>query len=292
MQAITLVLSTVIPVFLIIFLGFFIGKKREVDVQPIVDLIVYVAAPCLIFSSMAKSTAGFSDFFKIFISATIITLAMGIIVYLILKKRRSGKIGLYLPMVIGNTGYLGYPIALFAFGNLGLSNAIIYDVTGSLFLYSIGISIVHHKNDFREMFKIPLIYAVVFGILFNVFKIGILDTIFKPMEMIGAITIPAALLVLGYKLTRIKVNDFFKSFFAACFKIIGGFLIAFIVVSVLNIQGLSRNIILLQAGMPSAVMSMILTHKYGRDADIVASVVLISTVMSIVMIPLMLLYLG
>ena len=191
-------------------------------------------------------------------------------------------------MVIGNTGYIGYPVALFAFGVAGLSRAVVYDMVGSFFLYSVGIYIINHKNEIKEIFKIPLLYAIVIGLLVNLLKIPIPDFVFNPIEMIGMITIPLALLVLGYRLTEIKVSSARIAFLASLFRICIGFFIAFLIIKLFSIQGLVKNIILLQAAMPSAVMTMILCQKYKRDASLVASIVLITTIMGLVSIPIIL----
>lgn len=285
-------LQVVLPVFLIIAAGSIIGKYKKIDIQPFINLIIYIVGPALIFSSIIKSDIDLTDFLTIALSSMSIILTLALLVFLILKTTKSKKIGLYLPMTIGNTGYLGYPVALFAFGIAGLSRAVVFDVTGSLFLYSLGIYIVHHKNEIKEIFKIPLIYAVVIGLLFNLLKIKTPEVIFKPIEMIGMITIPLALLVLGYQLTKIKISSTKIALLASLFKIVGGFLIALTIIKLFSITGLVRNIILIQAAMPSAVMSMILCQKYKRDEDLVASVILISTLLSIITIPLVLWFLS
>ena len=283
-----LILQTVIPVFLIISVGYVIGKFKKVNIQPIVDLIVYIAGPCLIISSISRSDINLTDFFTIALVASAIIIILAFIVFIIFKITKSDKKGLYLPMVIGNTGYIGYPVALFAFGIAGLSRAVVYDMMGSLFLYSIGIYIINNKNQIKEMFKIPLLYAVVIGLSVNLLKIPIPDFVFKPIEMIGMITIPLALLVLGYRLTEIKISSARIAFLSSLFRILGGFFIAFLIIKIFSIQGLVRNIILLQAAMPSAVMTMILCQKYKRDASLVASVVLITTILSLISIPIIL----
>lgn len=284
----TLILQTVIPVFLIILIGYIIGKFKKINIQPMVDLIVYIAGPCLIFSSVSKSDINLADFLTIALSAVGIIITLAFLVFIILRITKSNKVGLYLPLTIGNTGYLGYPVALFAFGIAGLSRAVVYDMMGSLFLYSFGIYIVHHKNEIKEMFKIPLLYAVIIGLLFNLLKIPVHQVIFKPIEMIGMVTIPLALLILGYNLTKIKIKSAKTALFASLFRIIGGFLIALLIIKIFSITDLAKNIILIQAAMPSAVMSMILCQKYRRDADLVASIIFVSTLLSIITIPLIL----
>jgi len=287
-----MILNTVIPVFLIILIGYLIGKYKKINIQSMIDLIVYLAGPCLIFSSISRSDINLTDFFTIALAASGIILTMAFLAFIIFKITKSKKVGLYLPMTIGNTGFLGYPVALFAFGMAGLSRVVVYYTIDSLFLFSIGIYVVHHKNELKEMFKTPLIYSVVIGLLFNLLKISIPEVIFKPIEMIGMITIPLALLTLGYKLAGIKISSAKTAFLASLFKIIGGFLVAIFIVKLFSITGLTKNIIILQAAMPSAVMTMILTAKYRRDASLVASVVLISTLLSIITIPLILWFLS
>ena len=285
------ILNTVIPVFLIIAIGFVIGKKRKIDVQPIVDLIVYIAGPSLIFVSLAKSNIELNDFLTMVIVTVAFTLILWLLAYIIFKITKSKNYGLYLPMAHGNTGYLGWPIALFAFGIAGLSRAVIFDAVASVFLFSLGIYVVHRRNELKEIFKIPLIYALILGFLFNFFKIPVPKMAFSALEMIGMITIPAALLVLGYKLTEIKLKSAKIAFLASLFKIGIGFLVAFLIVALFSITGITRDIILLEASMPSAVFTMILCQKYKRDAALVASTVLISTIISIFTIPLILLIL-
>ena len=282
------ILNTVIPVFLIIAIGFVIGKKRKIDVQPIVDLIVYIAGPSLIFVSLAKSNIELNDFLTMVIVTVVFTSILWLLAYIIFKITKSKNYGLYLPMAHGNTGYLGWPIALFAFGIAGLSRAVIFDAVASVFLFSLGIYVVHRRNELKEIFKIPLIYALILGFLFNFFKIPVPKMAFSALEMIGMITIPAALLVLGYKLTEIKLKSAKIAFLASLFKIGIGFLVAFLIVALFSITGITRDIILLEASMPSAVFTMILCQKYKRDAALVASTVLISTIISIFTIPLIL----
>jgi len=282
------ILNTVIPVFLIIAIGFIIGKKRKIDVQPIVDLIIYIAGPSLIFVSLAKSNIELNDFLTMVIVTVVFTSILWLLAYIIFKITKSKNYGLYLPMAHGNTGYLGWPIALFAFGIAGLSRAVIFDAVASVFLFSLGIYVVHRRNELKEIFKIPLIYALILGFLFNFFKIPVPKMAFSALEMIGMITIPAALLVLGYKLTEIKLKSAKIAFLASLFKIGIGFLVAFLIVALFSITGITRDIILLEASMPSAVFTMILCQKYKRDAALVASTVLISTIISIFTIPLIL----
>ena len=280
--------QTVIPVFSIIVVGYAIGKVKKVDVQNFIDLIVYIAGPCLIFTSISRSDINLTDFTTIAGAALATIFGMLFTVFIIFKLTKSDKKGLYLPIVFGNTSYLGYPVALLAFGMDGLSGAVVYDMMNSLVIFSLGIYIVNHKNEFQEAFKLPFLYAVVVGLAVNLLNIPVPDVLFTPIELIGMITIPLALLVLGYKLTEIRISAARIALLASLFRICGGFLVALAIIQLLPIDGLVKDIVLLQAAMPSAVMGMILAAKYDRDASLVASVVFITTLLSVISIPLIL----
>lgn len=284
-------LQTVIPVFSVILVGYALGRVRRVEVEQFVDLIVYVAAPCLIFASVSRSTISLTDFTTIAGAALAIIFSMSAVAFLVLKLTRTSTKGLYLPLVFGNTSYLGYPVALFAFGMDGLARAVVYDMMNSLVIFSLGIYAIQRRNELHEVFRIPLLYAVVIGLAVNLLHIPVPELVFKPIELIGMITIPLALLVLGYKLTEIKLGAVSTALLASLFKLGGGLLVALAIVHLLALDGLTKQVILLQAAMPSAVMGMILAAKYDRDASLVASVVFITTVLSVITIPLILAFL-
>ena len=286
------IIIIVLPIFLIIALGALLGKIKKLNLDSFIFIIMYITAPALVFSSLQKSEIKIAEFFSMIVYVLIIILILWIISAIIIKLTKTKEKGLQLPMMFGNTGYLGFPVALFAFGVIGLSYAVIYSAIETIALMSLGIYLAHHKNDFREIFKIPLIYAIIIALLFNIIKYKLPSLILTPIDMIGQITIPLALIVLGYRLTKIKVKQVKKAFLVSLFKMVGGFIIALSIVTIFSLTGLIRNILILQAAMPSAVLTMVICYKYKRDADLVASIVFISTLLSIITIPLILLFLS
>ena len=284
-------IQVVLPVFLIIALGAFLSKVKKLNLDPFIFIIMYITAPALIISSLQKSGIQIKEFSTMIMYTLIVIFSLFLISAIILKLFKIKEKGIQLPMMIGNTGYLGYPVALFAFGALGLSYAVIYSSTETVILMTLGVYLAHHKNDFREIFKIPLIYAVILALFFNIINYKLPVLLSTPIDMVGQITIPLALMVLGYRLTKIKVKNLKKAFLASLFKIGIGFILAISIVSIFSLTGIVKNILILQAAMPSAVLTMVICHKYKRDSDLVASVILISTLMSIITIPLILWFL-
>jgi len=286
------VLAVALPVFLIIGLGALLGKLKKINIDPFVFIIMYVTAPFLVISSLQKSDIKIAEFSSMILYTLIVVLALFLISTIVIKISKAKEKGIQLPMMFGNTGYLGFPVALFAFGVLGLGYAAIYSAIETIILMTLGIYIAHSKNDFKEIFRIPLVYAIIIALLFNIINYKLPSVLLTPVDMVGQSTIPLALLVLGYRLTKINVKHVKKAFLAVIVKMVGGFLIAMSIVKIFSLTGILRDVLLLQAAMPSAVLTMVICYKYRRNADLVASVVFVSTLLSIITIPLVLWFLS
>ncbi|MBW2975124.1 AEC family transporter [Candidatus Woesearchaeota archaeon] len=290
-MALELILQVVAPVFLIISLGFIIGRYKKINIRVLLDFTIYIAAPCLIFYSIAESSFVFNEFFVIFFAVASVLLFGALLAYLWFKLAGLDHRGLYLPLMFPNTGNMGFPIILFAFGMEGLAKGVIYSTFTSLFLFSLGVYIVARKANLKEVFRLPLIYAVVLGILFSVLNLKLPLAVMNPVKMLGDTAIPLQLIILGFSLSSVKIKSIKLSVLGAIFKFISAFLIALAFVSIFGISGLTRKVILLQSIMPSALFCIILSEKYNRDSSLVASTVFISTLLSIITIPLVLFFL-
>lgn len=288
MTAFTTVIDTTLPLFILILIGFIIGKIKKVDIQNFIDFVIYIASPFIIFTSIVDSTINISEFNIIILAASLIYIVTIIIAYVGLWLTKSKKNELLIPMVIGNTGYVGFPVALFAFGIEGLSRAVVFNIMSGIFMFSWGVYVFNKKNEIKEIFKLPLIYAIGVALIINFFQISIPKLIFTPIEMIGMTTIPLSLLILGYKLNEFKITSLPIAISSSLFKFIIGFGIAVMIVKIFSITGIVKDIIILQSIMPAAFNSITLSEKYKRDTPLLSSVVLLSTLMSLVVIPVVL----
>jgi predicted permease len=285
------ILNVVIPVFLIILISYLIDKKKKINLDPLIDIAIYITTPALVFSAIQKHELVLTNFFKIALSAIVIVLGCGLIGSFVLKLFKVKKKELLLPMMFMNSGNIGYPINLFAFGALGLSMAVKFDIFNALLVFSLGIYIAAKKANVKEIFKLPLVYAAVLGILFAVFKLQLPMILMRPIELVAGAAIPLQLIILGMSLTKVDLKDLKLAFFASAYRIGVGLILGLIMVSILRPETLPKNVILLQSAMPSALFSVILAQKYKRDAGLIASTVLISTVLSIFTISLILFFL-
>ncbi len=285
------VLSVVFPVFCIIGLGYLFANFKKISLEPIIEILLYLTIPALVISSLSRKPIVTGDLAIVAVSASIVVIGTGVLSYIYLSaiKRRDLK-GFYLSAMFMNSGNMSFPLALLAFGQDGLTVAILYYIAISLLVYSLGIYIAKGKGGFSEIFRLPLIYASIIGIYLNLSGISLPSPVITTVDMLGAATIPIMQVSLGYRLYSAKLSYPGISVAGSLIRIAGGVAIAYLVITFLGIEGLNKKIILLSSGMPSAVINFVVSHRYNLNSDLVASIVAMSTFISIFTTPVLLMW--
>ncbi len=252
-------------------------------------MLLYLTIPALVISSLTTKKIVFRDLGVVSLVALAVVLGTGGVSFLFLTsiKKRSLK-GFYLPTMFMNSGTIAFPLSLLAFGKDGLALAVIYYVCISILVYTIGIYIAKGKGGWPEMFKLPLLYAAGIGIILSTAGLRLPQVLASSIDLLGSATIPLMLISLGYRLRSTQLTSFWISACGAIIRIGAGFLIAYAFVTMFGITGLTKQILILSSSMPSAVINFIMSHRYNVNSDIVASIVVLSTIMSIVTIPIVL----
>ncbi|MFQ5586414.1 MAG: AEC family transporter, partial [Thermodesulfobacteriota bacterium] len=186
------------------------------------------------------------------------------------------------------SGNMAFPLSLLAFGEGGLTVAVVDYVAISILVDTIGIDIAAGGGGWSEIVKLPLLYAAAIGIGINVTGTAVPSYLVSTVDLLGSATIPLMLVSLGYRLRSIRLKMLWMPFWGSLIRIAGGGIVAYGFVTILSIGGLHRNIIILSSTMPSAVINFIMSYRYKTDADLVASIIALSTLMSIVTTPIVL----
>lgn len=281
-------LSPVIPVFALIGIGFIFARWKRISLESITEFIVYLASPSLVFSSLSSKPLMATDLLVLLAGVIGFMSGVGVLVTIYSFVFRFHSRGFVLPALFINAGNMGLPLALFAFGDPGLQRASICFVIMSTLQNSLGIYLVSGDRGWREIFRLPLIYATALGLFVNVNQIQIPWSIFEPIRMLGFSTIPLMLVSLGYRLSSLKSITWGHSVAGALIRLLGGFASAYLTVTLLGIEGLNRQVILLYGALPSAVANFVFTEKYRQDPELAASIVVITTLLSLFTIPIVL----
>jgi predicted permease len=289
------IVEIVLPTFAVITIGYLIGKLTKISISSVVDITLYIGVPALVFISLLKQKIVLVDAIKIWMASLIIMLGCLIIAWLVFKILRQRHSGLYVPIAIMNTMNMPFPIISLAYGDEGMIAATLFYISGSLVVFSLGIFIMARKQwkeNVKEIFKQPAIYASILGLLLNFLNTEVPELLTNSLNFIAMMTIPLVLLILGYNLSKAMVTALSTTLLASFLRIGIGLAIGFLAAHVLNITGVFRSVVVLDSAMPSAAMSSILAAKYRNEAELVASVVFLTTLASLVVIPLLLHILG
>ena len=190
-----------------------------------------------------------------------------------------------------NSGFIGYPLVLVLFGYSALKIAILYNTVNAVLIFSLGVYIIGQKKDPWQLFKIPFVYAALIGLIFSYLKIGLPVLLASPIELIGKATIPLALALLGLRLLETKIKSWLMPFLAALLRLGLGYGLASLAIFFLPFEALTAKTILLLSLLPSGITPIALAEEYQTDRDLVASSIVMSSLLALVALPLIIKFL-
>jgi malate permease and related proteins len=278
-------LSPVFSVFLLVAVGFIFAHWKKISLASVTEIIVYLGTPALVFTSLASRPLFAGDIAVLFSGVVIIFTVVGLLIRLYFLVFQFRSRGFALPALFMNAGNMGIPLALFAFGPPGMQRATLLFVIITFFQYSLGIYILSGRGHWGEIFRLPLIYATIAGLSFNLGQVRIPELLFEPLSLLGQSTLPLMLVSLGYRLHDFRSLQWGHAFGGALLRIFGGFAAATIAVNLVGADGINRQVLLLYGSLPAAVINFILTEKYSQDPNLAASIVVLSTFFSVITIP-------
>jgi len=289
------ILNVTLPTFITIFIGYIFGKAVKIDMSGVVDIVYYVGLPALVFVSILDHPFTLLDAVKVWISVVAVTagcLAVAWILFKILKTRHTG---LYLPISLPNTVNIPFPIISLAYGPSGLFAATLYYIPNVFLIYSLGVFVAaggKWQHNLMEMLKIPAIYAAILALVLNLSHITVPGVIFNSLDFIGGMVTPAVVLILGYSLSKVKITSLPTTILASLIRMGIGLALGFLMADLFHMTGVLRSVVILVSAMPAAVNTYMVAEKYKSESELVASVVLVTTIISLFSIPVLLKVLG
>ncbi len=224
----------------------------------------------------------------IIISVVVFTLLMIVITYVIIKWTGNERIlsPSLLATVFPNTGNFGLPVILLAYGNEAFTLAVVIVVINFILMYTLGVYFASMQGNnwrkaLRQLLFLPTTYATVLAILVQLFHIPIPESFYQPIKMIGDSMIPIAMLMLGIQLSRTELKGSLGvTFVSSGIKIIIAPLVIFLIVVVSGIEGTLAKVLIIQNAMPTAVIMTLIAAEYKANAEMVANVTLVTTILS------------
>lgn len=253
-------------------------------------VVLNVAGPCLIVDTLSQLTLEIGEFLGMVAASAALFVVTCVAAWVVLHLARL-SIRSYLPALgIGNTGNLGLPLCLFAFGQEGLALAVAVYVTNSVAQFTLTPLIQSEASPWRTLVTTPVVYGAVIGLGLLFGKVELPGWIASTVGLLGSLMIPLMLLALGNTLGELKVKRLNFSFGWGSVRLVLGFVVGHIVAWTFGLEGVAKGVIVLQATMPAAVFNYLFAARYNRAPDDIAGIVLVSTMLSALTMPMLVAY--
>ena len=295
---------TILSIILMIGLGYFLKRidfLSSKDIDPLNKIVMYILLPCMIFNALYNADMslipklGILPFVILFSS-----LITGVVSYFILKQFNLDDKKLWAVLVtvmIANTAFMGYPVTLGIYGQDGFLRAIFCDIATLITFLALSFVLTLKfggsvKKSIKKIALFPSLWAVILGILLNLLNIPIGGVLENTINYLGQGAIPLIMIALGLSIDLSAISRS-KSMiaFTSVMKLAFFPFISFLFATKIGLLNLEHTISIVEAAMPSGMMSLLLAISYKLDYELTSDCILINTVISLITLPLIIMIL-
>ncbi len=291
-------LNTVLPVAFIVLTGYLVGRRIEFDLPTLSKLSIYVLVPVLIFDAMLRakltgaSVIGITAAFFL-ASAGLYLLALGLARWL--RLGQGAAKALIASATFPNSGNMGLSLCFFALGQPGLDRAIVFFIASSVLMFGFGPAFLRGGGFVQSLgftLRLPLFWALVGGLAVRGLGLPLPLGLGEGVHLLGQACIPVMLLTLGIQIARSKAEWGPFELQASALRLLAAPLLAGVAGWALGLERLDIQVLVLQSAMPIAVNAFLMAGEFGGDGPRAARAVVLSSVLSFMTIPLVLLLIG
>ncbi len=292
----SILVNIIFPIIIVALLGYMTGRIFSLDARSLSKLTLYLFSPALTFASAYRSKID-AEFISIAIFAVLITVLMGMVTLVLIKIMHYDRLtasAFALSVLFVNAGNYGLPLILFAFGEEALARAVIFFTVSVILIQTLAVFIAARGTAnataaVANIFKMPLVYAVVVGLALNLLHITVPDFLMKSVDLMSDAAVPVMLVILGLELAGATLDrDQLHIGLAAFAKLGITPVMAFALGALMGMQGVTLAVCVIESSMPTAVMASVLAVEFKSRPEFVTGAVLVSTLGSIISLTILL----
>jgi len=281
-------IAIIAPVLICAAIGYGWARAgRPYNTEMVTHLVSTVGVPCLVFTTLVNVDIDLDALAKMAGATFAAIFVMGTVGAVILKMWHQ-SLRAYLPaLVFPNTGNMGLPLALLAFGDEGMALAVAYFTVCIIFQFTVGVAVSSGVTSPMALMRVPTIYAMIIALVFKVTQTAVPAWAGNTIEILSGFTIPLMLITLGISLQQLKIGEMGKSLILAMIRLLMGFAVGLALAEIFGFDGAMKGVLILQSTLPVAVFNYLFAARYQTDPETVAGAVVVSTVMSFATLPVL-----
>jgi malate permease and related proteins len=294
-------IQNILPIFLVAGMGFILRRSLSVSTSAVSSATFYVFSPALVFSSLMNNRLPADELLQIAAFAVVSTAAMALVALIfarLLRLSRAETSAIILVLVFVNSGNYGLTLNELRYGTEGLARAVVFFVVSTMLVFSAGILIASMgragwRASLIRLARLPAFYAVVLAVPLYSLDVQLPAPIERTIAIAGAGAIPAMLLVLGMQIADLRsLKGVWLAVPASLMRVALAPLIAVILADAIGLSGVGRSTSILEASMPTAVVTTILATEFDVRPDLVTTSVVLTTLLSGITLPAVVTILG
>lgn len=266
-----------------------LGQPYPVDF--VTRLVFNIGTPSLVLASLAGAEIDASTFGRTMLSTALVIICMAGATFFVAKLLRRNWRVLLSPMMYPNTGNMGLPVVLYAFGSAGFVYGITVMVTVSLFQFTLGTMLASRGNPLKSLAKTPTVYAIAIAMALLLTDSELPLWLANSVDLMSGFTVPLMLITLGVSLASIQVKNLRSGLGFSLVRIPLAATAAWLIAELMGLPPLAQGILVLQMSMPVAVFNYLFAQRAQREPAYVASLVFCSTLLSLIYLPVLLAWL-
>jgi predicted permease len=274
------------PIFGIVAAGYFYARRHKPEMAVANRLNMDVFVPALVFAAMAGKSFDLVAFAPLALGGFLVLAACGLLAWPIAKLVGIQPKTLAPPMMFNNSGNIGLPLAVLAWGEDALPAAVILFMVENTLHFSFGARLLDPKTRILTLWRVPVVFAAIAGLTVATFKIPIWQPLIMAIKMLGDVSVPLLLFSLGVRMTDVSFSEWKVATGSALLRPLAGMLIAVGVIQLLGLQGREAAMLLVFGALPPAVLNFLFAERYQQEPQRVASIVLIGNLAALIFLPL------
>lgn len=280
------IVEILLPIFAIVGMGYAYGRWHRPEMAVANRLNMDVFVPALVFATLASKTFELGDYGMLALGAVLVVLIPGLLAWPLARWLGVAPKTFVPPMMFNNSGNMGLPLALLAWGQAAMPAAIILFLVENTLHFSLGARMLDPKARLLNLWRVPVVAASVAGVLVSLTQWSIWPPLLTSIRLLGDISIPLLLFALGVRMQDISLHDWKVTLVGASFRPLAGIAAAYGASLLLGISGRDAAMLIVFGALPPAVLNFLFAERYHQEPERVAALVLVGNLSALIFLPL------
>lgn len=279
------------PVLIVAGIGYaWVRSGQSYPTDFVTRLVLNVGTPCLVLSTLSRTEVDALAFGQMALACVAVSVIMGAIGLLLSRGLAQDWKVLVPAYLFPNTGNMGLPISLYAFGEQGLALAVAFFLMLSVGHFTLGMLLSGAERSWRRLLVNPIILSLCAALAVMLLEVQLPRWLANTVNLLGGLSIPMMLITLGVSLASIRPRHIGLGMLLGGLRILCGAAVGWAIAVALELPPLAQGVLVLQSAMPVAVFNYLFAVRANRSPEAVAGLVMCSTLLSFVLLPLLLVW--